>query len=62
MGEDFDGVDGWDEQVVVAKSVDDAVPHLSVGDDGGGGGRIDGLGVSFDDDDHDGDWGFDFQS
>ena len=40
--------------MVVAKSVDDAVPHLSVGDDGRGGGRIDGLRVSFDDDDHDG--------
>ena len=47
--------------MIVAKSMNDAVPHLSVGEDGGGGGRIDGLGVSFDDDDHDGDWGFSFQ-
>ena len=46
--------------MVVTKSMDDAVPQLSVGDDGGGRGRIDGLGVSFDDDDHDGDWGFSF--
>ena len=46
--------------MVVAKSVDAAVPHLSVGEDWGGGGRIDGLGVSFDDDDHDGDWEFSF--
>lgn len=46
--------------MVVAYSVDDAVPHLSVGEDGGGGGGIDGLGVSFDNDDHDGDWGIVF--
>ena len=40
--------------MIITEPVDDAVPELGVGKDGGGGGRIDGLGVGFDDDDHNG--------
>lgn len=42
--------------MIITEPVHDAVPELSVGKDRGGGGRIDGLGVGFDDDDHNGCW------
>lgn len=48
--------------MVVTEPVEDAVPELGVGKDGGGGGRIDGLGVGFDDDDHKGGWVIEFRS
>lgn len=38
----------------VGGGVQHAVPELRLGDGGRSGGRVDGLGVSSDDDDHDG--------
>ena len=56
VGYNLSCLDGRNEYVIVAKSVHDAVPELSMREDRGGGGRIDGLCVSFDDDNHNGNW------
>lgn len=48
--------------MVITEPVHDTVPELGVGKDGGGRGRIDGLGVGLNNDNHSGGWAIEFRS
>ena len=54
VGEDFAFLAGWNELVSITKLIHETFPELCVGNGRGGGGGVDGLCVSFDDNNHDG--------